>query len=56
MGSAQSIPSEVVVREKLAERLSALQIKDRVRQQELDKEYVHIDIDARASLSPVYRC
>ena len=47
MGSAQSVPTEVVVREKLVERLNALQLKDRVRQQELDKEYIHIDVESR---------
>lgn len=47
MGSAQSVPSEVVVHEKLVERLNALQLQNRIRQQELDKEYIHVDVDAR---------
>lgn len=48
MGSAQSRPSEALVAAKLAERLSALQIKEiRRKQAEAEKDYVFIEGDQR---------
>jgi bleomycin hydrolase len=52
MGNSQSNSSDVVVQEKLIEQLTALQLKNRVGQQELEREYVHVDIKES---TPVYR-
>lgn len=52
MGNSQSNSSEVVAQEKLVERLTALQLKNRVMQQELEKEYAHVDFKES---TPVYR-
>jgi len=43
MGNSQSNSSEAVAQEKIVEQLTALQLKNRVRQHELEKEYVHVD-------------
>ena len=47
MGSAQSVPSEAAVHRNLVERLNALQVKESLKQQEVEKGYVHIDMDLR---------
>lgn len=52
MGNSQSTPSDAAVQEKLVEQLSALQLKNRVRRQELEKEYVKLDF---ADSPPAYR-
>ena len=52
MGNSQSTTSNAVVQEKLVEQLTALQIKNSVTQQELEKDYVKVDF--RESL-PAYR-
>lgn len=43
MGSSQSKPAENAVNEKLVERLAALQVKGRTREQELEQEYIYIE-------------
>ena len=55
MGSAQSAPaaSEAVVREKLVERLQAMQVKDKLRQQEIEKGYVQVDRDLPPAYQPM---
>ena len=55
MGSAQSAPapSEAVVREKLVERLQAMQVKDKLRQQEVEKGYVQVDRDLPPAYQPM---
>jgi bleomycin hydrolase len=44
MGNSQSNSSEAVAQKTLVEQLTALQLKNRARQQELEKEYVHVDV------------
>lgn len=43
MGNSQSTQSDAAIQEKLVEQLAALQLKNRVRQQELEKDYVQVD-------------
>jgi bleomycin hydrolase len=45
MGNSQSNPSDEVVQEKLVEQLTALQLNNWARQQELEKGYVKIDFE-----------
>lgn len=52
MGNSQSNSSGVVAQEKLVEQLTALQLRNRVKQQELEKEYVHVDFKES---TPVHR-
>jgi bleomycin hydrolase len=52
MGNSQSTPSDAVVQEKLVEQLTALQLQPRVKQQELEKEYVKVDFK---DSPPAYR-
>jgi bleomycin hydrolase len=44
MGSSQSTHSDAVTQEKLMEQLTALQLKNRIRQQELEKDHVQVDL------------
>jgi bleomycin hydrolase len=43
MGNSQSTQSDAAIQEKLVEQLTALQLKNRIRQQELEKDYVQVD-------------
>ena len=43
MGSGQSTQAENAVEQRVVEQLRAMQIEDRLRQQEVEKEYVRID-------------
>ena len=52
MGNSQSTRDDVVVQKKLVEQLTALQLEDGVRQQELEKEYVKVDFK---DSTPAYR-
>jgi hypothetical protein len=47
MGSSQSAPSEAVDQEKTVEHLSALEMRGLVKQQNVEKDYVSIDVDTR---------
>jgi hypothetical protein len=47
MGSSLSAPSEAVDQEKTAERLSALEMRGVVKQQNVERDYVSIDVDTR---------
>ena len=44
MGNSQSNSSEAVDQKELVEQLTALHLKNRVREQGLEKEYIHIDL------------
>src|SRR4051794_39595773 len=50
MGNSQSTQSDGVIQEKLVEQLTALQLKNRVRQQELEKDHVQVDFQ----VPPIY--
>ena len=52
MGNSQSTPSDAAVQEKLVEQLTALHLKNRIGQQELEKDYVQVDFK---DSSPAYR-
>ena len=52
MGNSPSTPSDAVVQDQLVEQLTALQVKSKIRQQELEKDYVQVDFK---DSPPAYR-
>lgn len=43
MGSSQSVQAENVVEQRVMDQLRAMQIEDRLRQQEVEKDYIRVD-------------
>lgn len=43
MGSGQSTPAQETVEARLVEQLRAMRTEDKLRQQEVEKEYIHVD-------------
>lgn len=43
MGSGQSVQAENAAEQRVIDQLRAIRIEDRLRQQEIEKEYIHVD-------------
>jgi len=43
MGAGQSVQAENAVEQRVIDQLRALRVEDRLRQQEIEKEYIHVD-------------
>jgi len=43
MGAGQSVQAESAAEQRVMEQLRAMRMEDRLRQQEIDKEYIHIN-------------